>query len=231
MTNLDDEIRDRLIRILDTFTCGVVAEAERKIVFANEKLAQMLACPRASLWGRSVYDLVPQELRDMLVDDRELTANGDLRARLTALQRHDGTSTPVLVLPMTEVETIYDDRIRFDLFIDLGAVMTAKHTLYEGEEQLRTSLTRIALDLQAASLLAGGSPAAHPELHHSELDDLSKREREVLARLVNGDRVPTIAEKLFISQHTVRNHLKNIFRKLDVSSQGELIERIRAIRR
>ena len=69
MAKLDDEVRERLIRILDTFTCGVLAEAEQKIVFANEKLAQMLGCTRASLWGHSIYDFVPQELRDMLAHD------------------------------------------------------------------------------------------------------------------------------------------------------------------
>lgn len=231
MAKLDDEVRERLIRILDTFTCGVLAQAERKIVFANEKLAQMLGCTRASLWGHSIYDFVPQELRDMLAHELELTEKGDLRARLTALQRQDGTSTPVLVLPMADFQTLDDDRIRYDLVIDLGAVMTAKHMLYDGDERLRTSLSRIALDLQSASLLAGRSPAVHPDLHHPDLEDLSKRERDVLARLVDGDRVPAIADNLFISPHTVRNHLKSIFRKLEVSSQSELIERMRNIRR
>jgi DNA-binding CsgD family transcriptional regulator len=35
--------------------------------------------------------------------------------------------------------------------------------------------------------------------------------------------VPTVAERLSISQHTVRNHLKNIFRRFGVRSQLELL--------
>lgn len=55
---------------------------------------------------------------------------------------------------------------------------------------------------------------------------LSARERDVLRLLVANRRVPQIAERLFISQHTVRSHLKAMFRKLDVRNQAELISRV-----
>lgn len=51
--------------------------------------------------------------------------------------------------------------------------------------------------------------------------DLSAREREVLAHLGQGLPVDAIARRLFISRHTVRNHLKAIYRKLGVGSQVE----------
>jgi DNA-binding CsgD family transcriptional regulator len=56
------------------------------------------------------------------------------------------------------------------------------------------------------------------------LSDLSTRELEVVARLLAGHRVPAIASVLFVSQSTVRNHLSNVFKKLDVESQQELID-------
>lgn len=227
---LDEQVRDRVVRILDTFTCGVVAECERRIVFANLKLGRMVGTAREALWGKPTLDLVPDECRDLFEEEAALADGGDLRARLTALQLHDGTTTPVLVLPMMRFETLGGDSVRFCLVIDLGSVITAKHVCYEGHDDLRSTLMRIALQLQAASVMAGNVPAANPELRHPALDSLSKREREVLARLVEGQRVPTIAERLFISQHTVRNHLKSIFRKLGVGSQAELIERVREIR-
>jgi DNA-binding CsgD family transcriptional regulator len=58
---------------------------------------------------------------------------------------------------------------------------------------------------------------------------LSQREREVLTHLVVGSRVATIAELLFISPNTVRNHLKAIYRKVGVSSQRALIEVVKAL--
>jgi DNA-binding CsgD family transcriptional regulator len=56
---------------------------------------------------------------------------------------------------------------------------------------------------------------------------LSKRESEVLAELSAGGRVSGIAERLFISPHTVRNHLRSIFGKLGVHSQAELVEYVK----
>jgi DNA-binding CsgD family transcriptional regulator len=56
---------------------------------------------------------------------------------------------------------------------------------------------------------------------------LSGRELEIVMRLLDGDRVRAIAESLFLSPSTVRNHLSAVFRKLRVGSQQELIHRLR----
>jgi PAS domain S-box-containing protein len=56
---------------------------------------------------------------------------------------------------------------------------------------------------------------------------LTTRELEVVVRLVSGDRVLAIAERMFISRSTVRNHLLSVFRKLRVHSQQELVDLFR----
>ena len=40
-----------------------------------------------------------------------------------------------------------------------------------------------------------------------------------------------IAQRLFISEHTVRSHVKSILRKLDVTSRREAVEKLAAARR
>jgi DNA-binding NarL/FixJ family response regulator len=52
---------------------------------------------------------------------------------------------------------------------------------------------------------------------------LSKREREVIAILAEGLSNQGIAERLFISETTVRHHLTSIFAKLEVSDRLELL--------
>nr|WP_238391560.1 MULTISPECIES: response regulator transcription factor [unclassified Mycolicibacterium] len=53
--------------------------------------------------------------------------------------------------------------------------------------------------------------------------DLAARELEVLQHLVAGHRNRTIALTLGISENTVKFHVRNLFRKLDVSSRTEAI--------
>lgn len=62
-----------------------------------------------------------------------------------------------------------------------------------------------------------------------DLSVLSPREVEVLELIRNGYRVATVARRLFISPHTVRNHLKRIFLKLEVGSQAELLEKLKPL--
>jgi DNA-binding NarL/FixJ family response regulator len=57
---------------------------------------------------------------------------------------------------------------------------------------------------------------------------LSPREREILNAVAAGQRVASIAQTLHISPHTVRNHLKAIFRKVGVHSQVELLGHLHA---
>lgn len=49
--------------------------------------------------------------------------------------------------------------------------------------------------------------------------ELTGREREVLALLAEGQNVAAIASALYLSASTVRNHIREILRKLGVSSQ------------
>ncbi|MBC7382353.1 MAG: response regulator transcription factor [Bacteroidia bacterium] len=57
-------------------------------------------------------------------------------------------------------------------------------------------------------------------------EDLSKRERELVELLAKGFRYKEIAEKLFISQDTVRTHIRNIYQKLQVNSKVEAINKV-----
>ncbi|RUY85164.1 LuxR C-terminal-related transcriptional regulator, partial [Mesorhizobium sp. M7A.F.Ca.CA.003.01.2.1] len=56
---------------------------------------------------------------------------------------------------------------------------------------------------------------------------LSRRETEIARHLVDGGNAKTISRCLAISPGTVRNHIKQIYRKLGVHSQVELLAAIR----
>lgn len=52
-------------------------------------------------------------------------------------------------------------------------------------------------------------------------EQLTAREREVLVLVSKGCRLPELADRLQISRHTVSDHLKNIYRKLNINSRAE----------
>jgi DNA-binding NarL/FixJ family response regulator len=55
--------------------------------------------------------------------------------------------------------------------------------------------------------------------------DLSEREKEILSLLVEGLSKKQIAEKIFLSHHTVDSHIRNIYAKLEVHSRSSAISK------
>lgn len=60
----------------------------------------------------------------------------------------------------------------------------------------------------------------------SNAEELTRREIELLELLSKGYRYKEIADKLFISQDTVRTHIRNIYLKLQVNSKIEAINKV-----
>jgi two-component system, NarL family, response regulator LiaR len=92
------------------------------------------------------------------------------------------------------------------------------------------SIDDIATAIRAAYL---GTPTLAPEavnvlistIHPSKTigADLTKREREILAFLVEGLHNAEIARHLFISPSTVKNHMGNIYSKLNTASRTKVV--------
>jgi DNA-binding NarL/FixJ family response regulator len=53
--------------------------------------------------------------------------------------------------------------------------------------------------------------------------NITKREQEILRLIIDGKNNKQIEETLFISYHTVKNHVYNLYQKLGVKNRYELI--------
>jgi len=81
----------------------------------------------------------------------------------------------------------------------------------------------------AAVIRQFASPTDFPAAHAGgngkaarERAQLSQREREIIILIAQGYKNKEIAEKMFITEQTVKNHLHNVFDKLGVSDRLEL---------
>ena len=90
--------------------------------------------------------------------------------------------------------------------------------LTELKAELEISRARLLLD----SLPQPAGAAARP-VHPRNDSGLTTRELEVLRLVAHGLTNPEIAEKLFVSDHTVHRHLANILNKLSVSSRAAAV--------
>ena len=92
-----------------------------------------------------------------------------------------------------------------------------------GEAALSGSVARRLLD----QVRSGGGRGGVPDAIASSL---SARELEVLLLLDEHLGTDEIAKRLFISEHTVRSHVKSLMRKLGVSSRREALEQLAVAR-
>lgn len=89
----------------------------------------------------------------------------------------------------------------------------------------------------AVRMAAAGDTALSPQLAATMLNEVrrmdqpvpeqervvTKREEEVLQLIADGCSTPEVAEKLFISQKTVKNHLASIYQKLDARDRTQAV--------
>jgi DNA-binding NarL/FixJ family response regulator len=98
----------------------------------------------------------------------------------------------------------------------LGQAEQALKTMEHGPDRVRFAGFRV--EARPAERVAA--------LNETYAARLSVREREIVQAMAAGKRVKDIADQLSISTHTVRNHLKAVYRKLNVRSQLELLSLI-----
>jgi two-component system, NarL family, nitrate/nitrite response regulator NarL len=98
------------------------------------------------------------------------------------------------------------------------------HAAVHGEAALSGTVARRLLERVRDG---AGHDAGVPD---SIAEALSARELEVLLLLDEHLGTDEIAKRLFISEHTVRSHVKSLLRKLNVSSRREALERLSVAR-
>jgi DNA-binding NarL/FixJ family response regulator len=173
--------------------------------------------------GREVLERVQELDPDVLLLDLRMP-NLDGLSALQALQQTN-KRTRVIVL------TASDDKNEFVQAMKLGCsgivlkqtapdlIVKSIRKVHSGEIWL-DSHTTAAVMRQFQTGTEGSNSSGGGK--GRERSPLSAREREIVALVAQGYKNKEMAEKMFISEQTVKNHLHNIFDKLGVSDRLEL---------
>jgi two-component system, NarL family, nitrate/nitrite response regulator NarL len=175
--------------------------------------------------GRQVLDVLQQYEPDILLLDLKMPGLDGL-ATLQRLQS-GRNKTRVIVL------TASDDKNEFVQAMKLGTsgivlkqtatdlLIKSIRKVHAGEIWLDSHTTAAVIrQFVAADEVPSVPQTAAPR--ERERSPLSQREREIVALVAQGFKNKEMAEKMFISEQTVKNHLHNIFDKLGVSDRLEL---------
>jgi DNA-binding NarL/FixJ family response regulator len=197
-----------MIRVVIADDHGVVRDGLTGVIAAQADLEVVAAVGN----GAEAVDACRTTAPDVVLMDLEMPVLDGIGA--THIIREERPETAVLVL------TSFSDARRITAALAAGA---AGYLLKDASADDVVRGIRAAaaggapLDPHAARLLLEAKNAPDP------LDGISPREREVFALLLDGLPNKLIAQRLGISEKTVKTHLTNIFRRIDVTDRVQAI--------
>jgi DNA-binding NarL/FixJ family response regulator len=173
--------------------------------------------------GREVLERVAELDPDVLLLDLRMPNLDGLSALQALQQSHKRTRVIVL--------TASEDKNEFVQAMKLGCsgivlkqtapdlIVKSIRKVHAGEIWLDSHTTAAVMRQFQTGTEGGGLGQSGKGRERSPL---SAREREIVALVAQGYKNKEMAEKMFISEQTVKNHLHNIFDKLGVSDRLEL---------
>jgi two-component system, NarL family, nitrate/nitrite response regulator NarL len=176
--------------------------------------------------GRQVLEILQQLEPDILLLDLKMPGLDGL----TTLQKLQTARNKTRVI----VLTASDDKNEFVQAMKLGTsgivlkqtatelLIKSIRKVHAGEIWLDSYTTAAVIRQFVAAEEAPPPPPMASAPRDRERSPLSQREREIVALVAQGFKNKEMAEKMFISEQTVKNHLHNIFDKLGVSDRLEL---------
>jgi len=97
---------------------------------------------------------------------------------------------------------------------EVDEILEAIRTVHNGKTYIQPSLTNIVLKENDGTAFATYKNRAKD-------DNLTRREIQVLLLIADGKNNREIADNLYISEKTVKNHVSNLFKKIDVSDRTQ----------
>jgi len=211
MASVELPTEDALDLIAGSETAAFAMDRNEKIIYWNSAAEKLLGWTADEVLGKACFSILAG--RDPFGN---LYCMRDCAIVRTAV---DGASVEPFVMEVSRKRGgTQKVKVRVVSLPAGGkAVSCLMHLVERGDP---AELERLAASLRAAARVTSDSPKPDPIL---SVSPLTAREREIVVLLSNGYAALNIAAKLNLSHATVRNHIQNILRKLEVHSQVEAI--------
>jgi DNA-binding NarL/FixJ family response regulator len=190
---------------------------EKLELFSEDILFKFRACN-----GRDLLDKLDKDNSvDVVLMDIEMPVMNGIEAAGIINERYPEIKVIML--------TVFDDDEKIFQSIQNGAMgyLLKDELPYKIVESIQTIMAGggAMSPVIAAKSLALLRNAGIPDLIVEKKDFcLSNREIEVLEKLSNGENYNQIADVLFVSPSTVRKHIENIYRKLQVHNKIQAVK-------
>jgi PAS domain S-box-containing protein len=220
--------------LFDSLSDGVlVTDGAGYRTYSNPALNELVGADARDPQGTTDPPaFLPEDQHERYHEHLEMISSGRLDGEMISLDWEifdaEGERIPVAMklLPVRNGARNKSPAAVFWLMLDNQAESKARLPADRRRRDLEEGMRRIAGELHRLGMPTAPLPPSEME-PVPEMEELSPRERDVLDLLLEGHRVVTVSDELCVSTHTVRNHLKSIFRKLGVHSQAELIQKFR----
>ncbi|WP_283182999.1 LuxR C-terminal-related transcriptional regulator [Pseudomonas svalbardensis] len=197
---------------------------------AREALSRVLKHyrgPQARQAPPATLELIPRIEYLLILAEVKLQGVEDPLARLSTLFEHTQANGMVsleaeLLLAMAEAAFMMGEQESARQFFDMGEEKASRCNL----QQLLAQLNRRCPGLLSELQIANNEPFPDKGINESPL---SLRELEVLELIASGNSNRQIADKLFISLHTVKTHVRRIHGKLGVERRTHAVARARML--
>ena len=216
---------DRIAAFLFEAEFGVYAMSlDQRIVFWNQGAERILGHPANKVLGRHCYEVVAGLASGRLTPAcvngcpslLSLQAGAIPNAVRMQMLCSSGERKTVDLTPMVVSGVVDDAPLMVHVFDDRAGSQSPDQILAAVKSELGRGGAGVVSDNPAPLPAVGAAP-------------LTSRELEVLALVALGRTTSSIAEALGISEHTVRNHVRNFRRKLNAATKLEAV--LTALRR
>jgi DNA-binding CsgD family transcriptional regulator len=201
--------KDALDVIARSSAAAFAVDPSDRIIYWNAGAERLLGRPAAEALGRFCHDVLAG-------NDPFGNLYCTAQCPIMSLTKVGVTPEPFCMEVKRRDPSRLKLRVRTVAFPEAGTDFTALVHLLDPDDDQR--LEKLVSELRATA--KGAAPAPVPA---GSPNPLTRREQEIVELLSNGFAALNIAARLNLSHATVRNHIQNILRKLEVHSQVEAI--------